>query len=236
MGRATRRRGSGRPPARSRSRSWSRSGGTRRRRRARPASGWRPASEPACGSVRANAPSASPGDHRPEPALVLLRRPPGHDRVLRQDVDRERHRHRHVGRPELLHHERPADVAEAGSTDRLGSGAPVSPSSPIRLKSDRSKRSASSRSAAPGATSRVANSRAVSREEPLLLGQRPAQGAHLRAGGSWAGSEARPGRRIRACRTPRPRACHATRRATRPRRMSPTSSATGSPQSSRSAT
>jgi len=44
-----------------------------------------------------------------------------------------------------------------------GSGAPVSPSSPISAKIARSKRSASSRSIAVGATDRRANSRAVSR-------------------------------------------------------------------------
>jgi hypothetical protein len=65
-------------------------------------------------------PEGLAGDHRSEPALVLLGIPPRHDRVLGQDVDRQGHGGRHVGRPELLHHERPAQIAEAGAADGLG--------------------------------------------------------------------------------------------------------------------
>ena len=39
------------------------------------------------------------GEHRRQPARLLLGRAPGHDRVLRQDVDRERDGHRHVAAP-----------------------------------------------------------------------------------------------------------------------------------------
>ena len=61
------------------------------------------------------------GEHRPAASVpMLLGRAPGHDRVLRQDVDRQRDRRRHVGRAELLHHERPAEVREPGPADRLG--------------------------------------------------------------------------------------------------------------------
>ncbi len=50
---------------------------------------------------------------------MLLVSSPGNDRVLREDVDGQHYRRRHVGGPELLHHKRPADVAEAATTDRL---------------------------------------------------------------------------------------------------------------------
>ena len=59
-------------------------------------------------------------EHRRQPSGALLVRAPGHDRVLRQDVDRERHRGRHVGRAELLHDQRPGEVAEPGASDGLG--------------------------------------------------------------------------------------------------------------------
>ena len=118
-----RRRGSGPPRARSRSRSSSRSAGTPVGASAGPTRSARvriaAASDPACGSVRANAPSASPGSIAGSQRACCSSRAPGHDRVLRQDVDRERHRHRHVGRAQLLHDQRPAEVREPGPADRL---------------------------------------------------------------------------------------------------------------------
>jgi hypothetical protein len=60
------------------------------------------------------------GEHRRQPSGVLLGVAERDDRVLRQDVDREHHRARHVGRAELLHDERPAEVAEARPAHRLG--------------------------------------------------------------------------------------------------------------------
>ena len=63
-------------------------------------------------------PQRLPGLHRREPARALVVRAPGHDRVLRQDVDGERHGHRHVRRAKLLHDQRPSEVREPGSSDR----------------------------------------------------------------------------------------------------------------------
>ena len=60
-----------------------------------------------------------PGQHRGQPARPLLVGAPGDDRVLREDVDRERDGRGHVGRAELLHDERPAEIGEPGPTDRL---------------------------------------------------------------------------------------------------------------------
>ena len=62
------------------------------------------------------------GLHRRQPAASLLVGAPGHDRVLRQDVDRQADGRRHVDPAELLHDERPADVAEPGAADGLGEG------------------------------------------------------------------------------------------------------------------
>jgi hypothetical protein len=53
-------------------------------------------------------------------------------------VDRQRDRDRHVGGPELLHDERPAEVRHPGAADGLRGGAAVNPRAPMaenRLRS-----------------------------------------------------------------------------------------------------
>ena len=79
---------------------------------------------------------------------------------------------RHVGRAELLHHERPAEVAEPGAADRLGQRRRRQP----ELAHPREDRAVEALGLvaldrASGATSRCANSRAVVSEQPLLVGQ-----------------------------------------------------------------
>ncbi len=65
---------------------------------------------------------AGPGLHCRQPAGSLLLGAPGHDRKLGQDVHRQADRGRHLGPRDLLHHERPAEVAEPGPADRLREG------------------------------------------------------------------------------------------------------------------
>ena len=153
------------------------------------------------------------GLHRGQPARALLVGPPRDHRVLGQDVDGERHRQGHVGGPELLHDQGPAEVAEAGPTDRLGERrrgqselahpAEDRPVESLRLV-------AIDRAGSNLALGELAGGRL---DEALLVGQRPAQGdvSSGRLGGNPPRPVATvPGARIPACRTRVP----ARRRAT----------------------
>ena len=75
------------------------------------------ASEPACGSVSAKAPISAAGEHLGQPARLLFIGAPGDQRVLGQDVDRQRDGQGHVGVGDLLHDQRPRAVGEAGAAD-----------------------------------------------------------------------------------------------------------------------
>ena len=124
-------------------------------------------------------------EHRRQPARVLLGAAPGHDRVLRQDVDRQRDRAGHVGRPELFHHERPAEVREPRPADRLGKGCGGEP----QLAHLREQRAVEPLGLIPldGARRELARGEVTGGrlEEPLLLGQ--AAGHRPAAAGSGRG-------------------------------------------------
>ena len=77
------------------------------------------ASDPAPGSVRANAPSSRPGGHLREASLLLLVRPAREDAELGEDVDGEAHPERHLGRGDLLRRQRPGEGPQAGSAVAL---------------------------------------------------------------------------------------------------------------------
>ena len=131
------------------------------------------------------------GQHRRQPARLLLVVAPRHDRVLRQDVDAQRDGHRHVGVGDLLHDQRPGAVAEAGAADRLRERHGRQP----QLAHAREQRAVVAlllvALAAPGAISFAANSRAVcwsSRSSSV----RPPVGA-IQRGGTPAPSCVREG-------------------------------------------
>ena len=140
------------------------------------------ASDAAMGLREAERTERLAGEHRGQPVRMLLRRAERHHRVLAQDVDRQGDGRRHLRGGDLLHHERPAEVAESGPADALGERRAGQPEGAHPLEDgtlealrfvalDRAR----------GDLSRWANSRAVSRSSRSSLVSPPLPGTSVDA-------------------------------------------------------